>query len=185
MGQWAIGHVTTEATIVQTIPQNTPLYLALIEGFKEGWWISITHTHTRVIWEWVRCLWLCAFLVLQLSLPRRSRREPQPDKLVRTSPEGQSESDRGEETRFYSFFSIHNSANGHVKIDKRFFLFFCIAHHRWTRQHRSSMSCTATLGAPSNCVRFAQRGIKILASNRVAISCAKHASQAGRYEKLW
>ncbi|CAJ1062647.1 E3 ubiquitin-protein ligase CBL-C isoform X1 [Xyrichtys novacula] len=36
MGQWAIGHVTNEGNIVQTIPQNTPLYLALIEGFKEG-----------------------------------------------------------------------------------------------------------------------------------------------------
>ncbi|KAM3873285.1 E3 ubiquitin-protein ligase CBL-C [Diretmus argenteus] len=36
MGQWAIGHVTTEGSIVQTIPQNTPLYQALIEGFKEG-----------------------------------------------------------------------------------------------------------------------------------------------------
>lgn len=46
------------------------------------------------------------------------------------------------------------------------------------------MSCTVTLGAPSNCVRFAQRGIKILASNRAAISCAKPVSQDGRYEKL-
>ncbi|XP_071325423.1 E3 ubiquitin-protein ligase CBL-C isoform X2 [Trachinotus anak] len=36
MGQWAIGHVTTEGDIVQTIPQNTPLYQALIQGFKEG-----------------------------------------------------------------------------------------------------------------------------------------------------
>ncbi|KAM3614835.1 uncharacterized protein V6R79_019655 [Siganus canaliculatus] len=36
MGQWAIGHVTTEGHIVQTIPQNIPLYLALIQGFKEG-----------------------------------------------------------------------------------------------------------------------------------------------------
>ncbi|XP_068998447.1 E3 ubiquitin-protein ligase CBL-C isoform X1 [Embiotoca jacksoni] len=36
MGQWAIGHVTIEGGIVQTIPQNTPLYQALIEGFKEG-----------------------------------------------------------------------------------------------------------------------------------------------------
>ncbi|XP_030248396.1 E3 ubiquitin-protein ligase CBL-C isoform X3 [Sparus aurata] len=36
MGQWAIGHVTTEGSIVQTIPQNTPLYQALIQGFKEG-----------------------------------------------------------------------------------------------------------------------------------------------------
>lgn len=36
MGQWAIGHVTIEGDIVQTIPQNTPLYQALIQGFKEG-----------------------------------------------------------------------------------------------------------------------------------------------------
>ncbi|KAM9852685.1 E3 ubiquitin-protein ligase CBL-C isoform 2-T3 [Aulostomus maculatus] len=36
MGQWAIGHVTTEGGIIQTIPQNVPLYQALIQGFKEG-----------------------------------------------------------------------------------------------------------------------------------------------------
>ncbi|XP_051261769.1 E3 ubiquitin-protein ligase CBL-C isoform X3 [Dicentrarchus labrax] len=36
MGQWAIGHVTTEGSIVQTIPENTPLYQALIQGFKGG-----------------------------------------------------------------------------------------------------------------------------------------------------
>ncbi|XP_023186984.1 E3 ubiquitin-protein ligase CBL isoform X3 [Xiphophorus maculatus] len=36
MGQWAIGHVTTEGDIIQTIPQNKPLYQALIQGFKEG-----------------------------------------------------------------------------------------------------------------------------------------------------
>ncbi|XP_076008660.1 E3 ubiquitin-protein ligase CBL-C isoform X2 [Genypterus blacodes] len=36
MGQWAIGHVTTEGQIVQTIPQNTPLYQALIQGLREG-----------------------------------------------------------------------------------------------------------------------------------------------------
>lgn len=36
MGQWAIGHVTNDGKIVQTIPQNTPLYQALIKGFREG-----------------------------------------------------------------------------------------------------------------------------------------------------
>ncbi|KAK2844826.1 hypothetical protein Q5P01_011485 [Channa striata] len=36
MGQWAIGHVTTEGEIIQTIPENTPLYQALIQGFKES-----------------------------------------------------------------------------------------------------------------------------------------------------
>ncbi|XP_056331324.1 E3 ubiquitin-protein ligase CBL-C [Danio aesculapii] len=36
MGQWAIGHVTNDGSIVQTIPQNTPLYQALIQGFREG-----------------------------------------------------------------------------------------------------------------------------------------------------
>lgn len=70
MGQWAIGHVTAEATIVQTIPQNTPLYLALIEGYKEGW--SITVTHARIICKCMRfcmsvtlcsmCFWFCSYL---------------------------------------------------------------------------------------------------------------------------
>lgn len=36
MGQWAVGHVTIEGDIVQTIHQNTPLFLALIQGYKEG-----------------------------------------------------------------------------------------------------------------------------------------------------
>lgn len=36
MGQWAIGHVTVDGHILQTIPENTPLYLALIEGFSKG-----------------------------------------------------------------------------------------------------------------------------------------------------
>ncbi|XP_036441993.1 E3 ubiquitin-protein ligase CBL-C [Colossoma macropomum] len=36
MGQWAIGHVTFDGSIVQTIPENTPLYQALIKGFREG-----------------------------------------------------------------------------------------------------------------------------------------------------
>ncbi|CAL8247505.1 unnamed protein product [Lota lota] len=36
MGQWAIGHVTKEGDIIQTIPQNTPLYQALVKGFKAG-----------------------------------------------------------------------------------------------------------------------------------------------------
>nr|XP_054597094.1 E3 ubiquitin-protein ligase CBL-C isoform X1 [Nothobranchius furzeri]XP_054597096.1 E3 ubiquitin-protein ligase CBL-C isoform X1 [Nothobranchius furzeri]XP_054597097.1 E3 ubiquitin-protein ligase CBL-C isoform X1 [Nothobranchius furzeri] len=36
MGQWAIGHVTSEGHIIQTIPQNKPLCKALIQGFKEG-----------------------------------------------------------------------------------------------------------------------------------------------------
>ncbi|XP_046896305.1 E3 ubiquitin-protein ligase CBL-C [Hypomesus transpacificus] len=36
MGQWAIGHVTNNRGIIQTIPENTPLYEALIQGFREG-----------------------------------------------------------------------------------------------------------------------------------------------------
>lgn len=92
---------------------------------------------------------------------------------------------------FYSSLLILHS-DCIVKIDKCFScfffcFFFCLSafHRCWPCRHRSSMSCTVTLGAPSNYVRFAQRGIKILASNHVAISCAKHASQDGRYEKLW
>ncbi|KAG9276481.1 E3 ubiquitin-protein ligase CBL-like isoform X1 [Astyanax mexicanus] len=36
MGQWAVGHVTFDGSIVQTIPENTPLFQALIQGFREG-----------------------------------------------------------------------------------------------------------------------------------------------------
>ncbi len=50
MGQWAIGHVTSDGNIVQTIPQNTPLYQALIQGFREGWWVHnlIEKKHTEI-----------------------------------------------------------------------------------------------------------------------------------------
>ncbi|XP_062848263.1 E3 ubiquitin-protein ligase CBL-C isoform X2 [Trichomycterus rosablanca] len=36
MGQWAIGYVASNGSIVQTIPENTPLFQALIHGFREG-----------------------------------------------------------------------------------------------------------------------------------------------------
>ncbi|KAK2854785.1 hypothetical protein Q7C36_006654 [Tachysurus vachellii] len=36
MGQWAIGYVTPVCSIVQTIPENIPLYQALIQGFRQG-----------------------------------------------------------------------------------------------------------------------------------------------------
>ncbi|XP_077950557.1 E3 ubiquitin-protein ligase CBL-C isoform X9 [Gasterosteus aculeatus] len=36
LGEWAIGHVTREGSVVQTIPQNTPLYQALVQGSREG-----------------------------------------------------------------------------------------------------------------------------------------------------
>lgn len=36
LGQWAIGYVTQEGTILQTIPQNKSLCQALIDGHREG-----------------------------------------------------------------------------------------------------------------------------------------------------
>ena len=36
LGQWAIGYVTQEGTILQTIPQNKSLCQALIDGYREG-----------------------------------------------------------------------------------------------------------------------------------------------------
>ncbi|KAF4088066.1 hypothetical protein AMELA_G00078630 [Ameiurus melas] len=36
MGQWAIGYVTHDCSVIQTIPENTPLYQALIQGFRQG-----------------------------------------------------------------------------------------------------------------------------------------------------
>lgn len=36
LGQWAIGYVTQDKTILQTIPQNKSLCQALIDGEREG-----------------------------------------------------------------------------------------------------------------------------------------------------
>ena len=36
LGQWAIGYVTPEGNILQTIPQNKSLCQALLDGYREG-----------------------------------------------------------------------------------------------------------------------------------------------------
>ncbi|XP_059824822.1 E3 ubiquitin-protein ligase CBL-like isoform X6 [Hypanus sabinus] len=39
LGQWAIGYVTDDGTILQTIPHNKPLSHALTEGAREGFYL--------------------------------------------------------------------------------------------------------------------------------------------------
>ncbi|XP_018322784.1 E3 ubiquitin-protein ligase CBL-B [Agrilus planipennis] len=39
LGQWAIGYVTAEGEILQTIPQNKGLIQALLDGFREGFYL--------------------------------------------------------------------------------------------------------------------------------------------------
>ncbi|CAN9501498.1 unnamed protein product [Ophioblennius macclurei] len=39
LGQWAIGYVTNDCNILQTIPHNKPLFQALIDGFREGFYL--------------------------------------------------------------------------------------------------------------------------------------------------
>uniref|UniRef100_H3CT48 E3 ubiquitin-protein ligase CBL n=1 Tax=Tetraodon nigroviridis TaxID=99883 RepID=H3CT48_TETNG len=39
LGQWAIGYVTSDGSILQTIPHNKPLFLALIDGYREGFYL--------------------------------------------------------------------------------------------------------------------------------------------------
>ncbi|XP_041081921.1 E3 ubiquitin-protein ligase CBL-B-like isoform X2 [Polyodon spathula] len=39
LGQWAIGYVTRDGNILQTIPQNRPLFQALMEGYREGFYL--------------------------------------------------------------------------------------------------------------------------------------------------
>lgn len=36
LGQWAIGYVTSDGQILQTIPQNKSLCQALLDGQREG-----------------------------------------------------------------------------------------------------------------------------------------------------
>lgn len=47
LGQWAIGYVTSDGNILQTIPHNKPLFQALIDGYREGLYVTChTHSHT-------------------------------------------------------------------------------------------------------------------------------------------
>ncbi|XP_043927920.1 E3 ubiquitin-protein ligase CBL-B [Protopterus annectens] len=39
LGQWAIGYVTGDGNILQTIPHNKPLFQALIDGCREGFYL--------------------------------------------------------------------------------------------------------------------------------------------------
>uniref|UniRef100_A0A3Q3KR64 E3 ubiquitin-protein ligase CBL n=1 Tax=Mastacembelus armatus TaxID=205130 RepID=A0A3Q3KR64_9TELE len=39
LGQWAIGYVTSDGNILQTIPNNKPLFQALIDGYREGFYL--------------------------------------------------------------------------------------------------------------------------------------------------
>ncbi|XP_029029058.1 E3 ubiquitin-protein ligase CBL-B-B isoform X2 [Betta splendens] len=39
LGQWAIGYVTGDSNILQTIPHNKPLFQALIDGYREGFYL--------------------------------------------------------------------------------------------------------------------------------------------------
>jgi len=41
LGQWAIGYVTTERHILQTIPQNKSLAQALVDGQKDGLYVGV------------------------------------------------------------------------------------------------------------------------------------------------
>ncbi|KAK7580379.1 hypothetical protein V9T40_001008 [Parthenolecanium corni] len=39
LGQWAIGYVTADGEILQTIPQNKSLCQALLDGYREGFYL--------------------------------------------------------------------------------------------------------------------------------------------------
>jgi E3 ubiquitin-protein ligase CBL len=42
LGQWAIGYVTPDGNILQTIPQNKSLCQALLDGYREGLYVLIS-----------------------------------------------------------------------------------------------------------------------------------------------
>lgn len=41
LGQWAIGYVTSDGDILQTIPHNKSLCQALLDGYREGLWVYL------------------------------------------------------------------------------------------------------------------------------------------------
>lgn len=45
LGQWAIGYVTSDGDILQTIPHNKSLCQALLDGYREGLWVYTVESH--------------------------------------------------------------------------------------------------------------------------------------------
>lgn len=48
LGQWAIGYVTGDGEILQTIPQNKSLIQALLDGYREGLYVSFCFSHVML-----------------------------------------------------------------------------------------------------------------------------------------
>ncbi|RXG72200.1 E3 ubiquitin-protein ligase CBL [Armadillidium vulgare] len=53
LGQWAIGYVTTDGNILQTIPQNKSLCHALLDGHREGFYLYPDGRSTNPDLSWV------------------------------------------------------------------------------------------------------------------------------------
>ncbi|XP_013780746.1 E3 ubiquitin-protein ligase CBL-like [Limulus polyphemus] len=52
LGQWAIGYVTGDGTILQTIPQNKSLCQALLDGYREGFYLYPDGRNTNPDLSW-------------------------------------------------------------------------------------------------------------------------------------
>ncbi|XP_022242009.1 E3 ubiquitin-protein ligase CBL-like isoform X2 [Limulus polyphemus] len=52
LGQWAIGYVTADGTILQTIPQNKSLCQALLDGYREGFYLYPDGRNTNPDLSW-------------------------------------------------------------------------------------------------------------------------------------
>jgi E3 ubiquitin-protein ligase CBL len=48
LGQWAIGYVTPDGNILQTIPQNKSLCQALLDGYREGLYVLISFSISSI-----------------------------------------------------------------------------------------------------------------------------------------
>ncbi|XP_014681690.1 PREDICTED: E3 ubiquitin-protein ligase CBL-B-B-like [Priapulus caudatus] len=52
LGQWAIGYVTADGSILQTIPQNKSLCQALLDGYREGFYLYPDGRHMNPDLSW-------------------------------------------------------------------------------------------------------------------------------------
>lgn len=71
LGQWAIGYVTSDGNILQTIPHNKPLFQALIDGYREGLYVTC-HTLSLFGSDPACILISCAKLSTVCSLYRKT-----------------------------------------------------------------------------------------------------------------
>lgn len=162
LGQWAIGYVTAEGEILQTIPQNKSLCQALLDGHR---YVSFLSNSFCVLWKLFT-------LFLRLSHAHREGFYLYPD---------------GRQVNPDLSFAVQSPMEDHITVTQEQYELYCEMGKLLLRalsrsfEHMASVKtinlnvCVKLQVVHFNYVRFARKMIKIFELSHADICCVRHA----------